>query len=39
MVGVLELPKGCDEGILEHVVGSNAMKQKANEVYQIFIHD
>jgi hypothetical protein len=39
VVGVLELPKGCIEGILEHMVGYNGMKQKANEVYQIFIHD
>ncbi len=40
MVGVLELPnKGCVEGILQHMVGYNGMKQKANEVYQIFIHD
>jgi len=27
------------QGILEHMVGYNGMKQKANEVYQIFIHD
>ncbi len=40
VVGVLELPnKGCVEGILQHMVGYNGMKQKANEVYQIFIHD
>jgi hypothetical protein len=28
VVGVLELPKGCVEAILEHMVGYDGMKQK-----------